>query len=323
MTQHALLFFAGVALLVMGGRLLVAASVDTARRLGVPPLVVGLTLVAWGTSAPELALNLVSAFKDRGDLALGNVVGANICNMALVLGISALIRPLAVEMRLLKIEVNLNVLILGSLAALGIFLGLPMWASGAMLGTFLVYSAWTIIAAMRAPRQDAAGIGATSDPAVALPMSWLRIAGAFVLGLTLLSLGGTLASDAASAIAVALGVPPAVVGVTIVSIGTTLPEMVTSVLAVRKGQTDLALGNALGSCLFNAGAIFGLAGLISPPDVGADMQVPMVYMAVLALVLVVITRTHGRTIARIEGAMLLLSYAAFLTYAALTVQRTP
>lgn len=321
MFTNALEFCCGLILLLVGGRLLVSASVDTAKRLRVSPLVVGLTLVAWGTSAPELALNLISAFKGRGDLALGNVVGANICNMALVLGACALIKPLVVQERLIRVEIWLNAVILVFMAGLGLFGGFAKWEAGVMFGVFGAYSMWTIMAALR--RTDKAATPAAADTLgddptrEKAPMGWIMIAACFVGGLALLSYGGSLASDGASGIAIALGVPAAVVGVTIVSIGTTLPEMVTGVMAVRKGQTDLAMGNAIGSCLFNAGAIFGLVGLISPPGVDGSLTLPLAYMGILTLALVPISRTFGRTVSRLEGGLLLASYAAFLVASAL------
>ena len=137
----------------------------------------------------------------------------------------------------------------------------------------------------------------------------------------LLSLGGSLASDGASGIALALGVPAAIVGVTIVSIGTTLPEMVTGVTAVRKGQTDLAMGNAIGSCLFNAGAIFGIVGLVSPPGIDGTLTQPLAYMGILAIALVPISRTFGKTVSRLEGGLLLASYAGFLAVSAVVASR--
>lgn len=176
---HALQFAGGLVLLLVGGRLLVSASVDTAKRLRVSPLVVGLTLVAWGTSAPELALNLISAFKGRGDLALGNVVGANICNMALVLGVCAIIKPLVVQERLIKIEIWLNAAILGFMALLGLAWGFQKWEAGAMLGVFGAYSLWTIMSALR--QTDAATTPAAADTLGDDPtrekgtMGWLMI----------------------------------------------------------------------------------------------------------------------------------------------------
>ncbi|MBX3388884.1 MAG: calcium/sodium antiporter [Phycisphaeraceae bacterium] len=324
MLQNFLQFLGGLVLLIVGGRLLVSASVDTAKRLRVSPLVVGLTLVAWGTSAPELALNLVSAGKGRGNLALGNVVGANICNMALVLGLCALIRPLLVTERLVRVEILLNAAVLGFMAFLGLASGFQPWEAGLMLGVFGAYSMWTIMAALRqgdrknAPKDPK---GLAEDPArVPSPMSWVMIGTCFIGGLALLSFGGSLASDGASGIAIAMGIPSAVVGVTIVSIGTTLPEMMTGVLAVRKGQTDLAMGNAIGSCLFNAGAIFGIVGLLSPPVADGTLLIPLGYMGILAIALIPISRTFGRKVSRLEGGVLLASYAAFLTLSTVLVQ---
>lgn len=317
MLTLSLQFLGGLLLLLVGGKLLVAASVDTARRLDVAPLVVGLTLVAWGTSAPELALNLISASKGRADLALGNVIGANICNMALVVGLCALIRPLTVQERLIRVEIWLNAAILVFMATLGLTAGFQWWEAAAMLFVFGLYSMWTIMAALRKADRRGAKSSIGEDPThPPPPMTWFMIGTCFIGGLGLLSVGGSFASDGASGMAISLGVPAAIVGVTIVSIGTTLPEMVTGVLAVRKGQTDLAMGNALGSCLFNAGAIFGLAGLITPPP-SASLIIPLVYMGLLAAALIVISRSGGRTVSRVEGMFLLASYGAFLIEQAL------
>lgn len=312
MTLPVLFFLGGLVLLLIGGRSLVAASVDTARRLNVSPLVVGLTLVAWGTSAPELALNLISAFKGRGDLALGNVVGANICNMALVLGACAVVKPLVVQERLIAVEIWLNAAILTFMAALGIWTGLDRWQSGVMLGVFGTYSMWTVMAALRKSDRMPEAPPIDSPEHLQAPMSWMKIALLFGLGLALLSVGGSMASDGAAGLALSLGIPSAIVGMTIVSVGTTLPELITGLMAVRNRQTDLAMGNAIGSCLFNAGAIFGIVGVITPPRVDAAFVLPLGYMGLLAIALVPISRTFGKRVSRLEGVLLLASYVGFL-----------
>lgn len=317
-------FIGGLLLLLVGGRLLVSASVDAARRLGVSPLVVGLTLVAWGTSAPELALNLISAWKGRGDLALGNVVGANICNMSLVLGVAALILPLVIHERLIRVEIWLNAGILVFMSVMGLVAGFDRWSAGLMLVVFAAYSAWTILGAIRESAAHTRSFMAeTAEPDPTLPgppMSWIMIGVCFAGGLALLSVGGTFASDGATGMAIAMRIPSAIIGVTIVSFGTTLPELITSVIATLRGQTDLAVGNAIGSCLFNAGAIFGLAGLMAPPLADHAFVFPLSFMTLLALVLIPISRTHGRTVARVEGAALLGAYAAFLAISAMRLQ---
>lgn len=141
----------------------------------------------------------------------------------------------------------------------------------------------------------------------------------FVGGLSLLGSGGSLASDGASAIALSIGIPAAIVGVTIVSIGTTMPELVTGILAVRRGQTDLAMGNAIGSCLFNAGAIFGIVGLVAPPGLDGELSLPLAYMGLLALALIPISRTFGKTVSRLEGGILIGSYVVFLAVSVVRV----
>lgn len=317
-------FIGGLLMLLVGGRLLVSASVDAARRLGVSPLVVGLTLVAWGTSAPELALNLISAWKGRGDLALGNVVGANICNMSLVLGVAALILPLVIHERLIRVEIWLNAGILVFMSVIGLVAGFERWNAGLMLVVFAAYSAWTLLGAMReSAAHTRSQMAETAEPDPTMPgppMSWTMIGVCFAGGLALLSVGGTFASDGATGMATAMRIPTAIIGVTIVSFGTTLPELITSIIATLRGQTDLAVGNAIGSCLFNAGAIFGLAGLMAPPLADHAFVFPLSFMSLLALVLIPISRTHGRTVARVEGAALLGSYVAFLVISAMRLQ---
>ncbi|MDX2147168.1 MAG: sodium:calcium antiporter [Planctomycetota bacterium] len=323
--QHFLYFAGGLVLLLVGGRLLVSAAVDTAKRLNVSPLVIGLTLVAWGTSAPELALNVISALKGRGDLASANVVGANICNMALVLGVASLIKPLIVGERLIKIEIWLNAFILLGLALMGVFGAFSAWKISIMLGIFGLYSMWTIMAALRSSDRNARSEQPIGDDPVreGAPMGWVMIAACFVGGLALLSFGGSLTSDGASGIAIGLGVPASVVGVTIVSIGTTTPELITSILAVRRGQTDLAMGNAIGSCLFNAGAIFPISALIDAPAAHGELFMPLLYMGGLALALVPISRSRGKVVTRAEGGALLLTYVVFLVMSAYGAEGTP
>lgn len=321
-TQFGLLAV-GVLMLVIGGKFLVSASVDTARKLSVPSLLVGLTLVAWGTSAPELALNVVSALKGRPQLAVGNIVGANICNMGLVVGVCALLRPLKVEERLIRVEAWLSAGMLSLLSLLGLLTtDYNRFEAGGMLAAFVIYSGWTIMSALQTRRRGTHLIPKEEPEGYpARPTSWWRIGTLFIAGLLLLSAGGTFASDSAVGIASSLGVPQGIVGVTIVSIGTTLPELVTGVLAVRRGQVDLAMGNALGSCLFNAGAIFGIAGLIAPPVVPDRIAVSLVTMMVLSILLLRIVRTHDRHVARAEGGLLLTIYAAFLAIQAILAAR--
>jgi cation:H+ antiporter len=314
MTNALLELLLGGTLLLVGGRTLVHGAVAAAARLRVSPLVVGLTLVAWGTSTPELALNLISAARGRGDLALGNVVGANICNMALVLGACALLRPLVVGERLIRVEIWLNMVVVGLMAAFGLTGGFGPLEAGVLLAIFGAYSMWTVMASAREARRRP-----TPPPDGTPFLSWTGIAVRFVLGLAFLGIGGVFACDGATGLATGLGVPPAIVGVTVVSIGTTLPELVTGIVAVRRGQTDLAMGNAIGSCLFNTGGIVGLVTLLDPVRSDPDLALALLYMGVLAVLLVPMSRAFGQRVSRLEGAGLLASYAGFLALSAVSV----
>jgi cation:H+ antiporter len=314
--QYAGLFALGLVMLLIGGRLLVSASVQVATRLGVPPLLVGLTLVAWGTSAPELAFNITAAATDRPALVLGNVIGANICNMGLVLGLMSLIRPLAVDStvirRELPIMVGLFVLMAAAILSPMADVLTGRLGPALMLTAFLGYSVVVIRLGLRERDRDPlARQTEQSDIMQARYPVW-RLAIMFIAGLGLLGVGGNIAADAATGIAKVLGMSDRVVGLTVVSVGTTLPELVTAFLAIRKGQVDLAVGNAVGSCLFNAGAIYGLAGLIAPPPGGAEIMLSLATMTLMGIMLIPMSRTHSNSIARFEGAALLLTQTAFV-----------
>lgn len=321
------MFAGGLVLLLVGGRVLVDAAASMAARLGVPALLVGLTIVAWGTSAPELAFNTISAVKDRTDLVFGNLVGANICNIALILGIGALIRPLAVGEEVIRRELP----VLAATMLLALVLGVVGQAGFArlegalLLGVFLVYSAFTIISGIRAKARASPLEGQIGQSvATTTTRSMVSCAAGFVAGLVLLGIGGSLAADGASGAAEALGVSPTVVGLTVVSVGTTLPELITAIIAIRKGHVDLAVGNAIGSCMFNIACILGLASVISPADLPENGLVALAVMTGLGFVLLPMARTHNRTISRIEGASLLTVYAAFVAfqvYSALSAPR--
>ncbi|MCA9285082.1 MAG: calcium/sodium antiporter, partial [Phycisphaerales bacterium] len=265
------LFALGILLLLAGGRVLVASATELASRFGASKLLVGLTIVAWGTSAPELALNLSAAIKGNGDLVLGNVVGSNVSNLGLVLGVAALIRPLTVRSTLIRLELPLLIAMLGGMALAGV---LPSPAEafysrpkGAMLlSAFAVYTVWTIVASLRPKRPDEelgnVAVESVTAQAHRRPLRLLLLG--IVAGIVLLGAGGSLAADSAVEVAKALGVSDRVIGITIVAVGTTLPELITSIIAVRAGEADLAVGNCIGSCLFNAGMIFGLCTTIAP-----------------------------------------------------------
>ena len=309
-----LLILLGLGLLVLGAELLVRGAARLAEAWGVSPLVVGLTVVAFGTSAPELAVSVFAALRGDGgaDLALGNVVGSNIFNVLLILGAAAVVAPLAVEQKLVRRDVPL--LIGVSALVLGFAMdGRVGRAEGLLLALGIV--AYTVHAVV-AGRRESAAVAAEYATAFAPAASPRQApeAGRVVVGLVLLVLGARALVDGASGVARAFGVSELLIGLTVVAGGTSLPELATSVVASLRGQRDIAVGNVVGSCLFNLLAVLGLAAAIAPDGVrvapGAlAFDLPVMLAVAVACLPVFVT---GHRIARWEGALFLGYYAAYL-----------
>lgn len=315
-----LLLAGGLALLLAGGRLLVAGAVNIAERMGISTLVVGLTIVAWGTSSPELALNAVAASRGQTDLVLGNLAGANICNLTVILGVGALIRPLIVHASVIRREVPAMAVVLGGATALGLVAfpaadGFSRTDGIMILGAFALYTTVIVAGVLRRPRPEEAlakDVEAFEHAVHVRPM-WAAIA-LFAGGLVLLGVGGSLASDGAAGVARALGMGERVIGVTIVSLATTFPELATTLIAVRRGHSDIAVGNAIGSCLFNVGCILPIAVLIHPFPVPGGGAVSLLVMCGLALAIGPMTRRLRGALGRLDGLLLLAAYAAYAAY---------
>jgi cation:H+ antiporter len=298
----ALLFLAGLVLLIGGGELLVRGSSRMAGGLGISPLVIGLTVVAFGTSSPELAVNIQAGFTGQADIALGNVVGSNIFNVLFILGLSALVAPLVVSEQLVRLDVPIMV---------GISIVFMFMASSGVISRpeaiLLVlalagYIAIQIVVSRRGrPARDAAGADGSMDRAAhgTLGGNILLV----LLGLGLLVLGSRMLVASAVEIATLFGVPQLVIGLTIVAAGTSMPEVATSVIAGLRGQRDIAVGNVIGSNIFNILAVVGTAGIITPGGVSISpgalaLDIPvMVAVAVLCLPIFIsrfaITRGEG------------------------------
>ncbi|HEY5663241.1 MAG TPA: calcium/sodium antiporter [Ilumatobacter sp.] len=311
------LFFAvGVAALVIGAEALVRGAARLAARTGLSPVVIGLTVVAFGTSAPELAVSLGAAFQDEADLAVGNVIGSNIANVLLVLGLSAAVGGgLVVAQRIVRIDVP--IMIGASVLVLVCSLdgGLQRWEGGVFVVLLIGYITWTVVAARRSTR---AQVAAEYDEALSAEKlrasSPVTDVGFVVGGLVLLVVGSTALVEAATDIATALGVSELVIGLTVVAVGTSLPEIATSVLAAMRGQRDLAVGNAVGSNLFNILAVLGLTGLVSPssiPIVDGALTLDLPVMVVVAFACLPIF-ANGYALLRWEGVLFLGYYAAYL-----------
>ncbi len=317
-----LTFVAGLILLVLGAELLVRGAARLATGLGISPLVVGLTVVAFGTSSPELAVSIQGAVNGRADLALGNVVGSNIFNLLCVLGASALAAPLVVSRELVIREVPLLIAISGLFWLLALD-GRISHIDGAVLVAILIVYTVVLI------RYSRGHPGAVEVPPVAaapardvMRQRWAQVL-AVIAGLALLMLGSHWLVEAAVAFARWLGVSDLVIGLTIVAAGTSLPEAATSVMAALRGQRDIAVGNIIGSCLFNLLAVLGItavvapAGLIVAPALLA-FDIEVMVAAAIACLPIVFTR---HLIARWEGALFLFYYAAYSTYLILYSQQ--
>jgi cation:H+ antiporter len=297
----------GGALLFWGGEWLVRGAVAIAERAGISPLVIGLTVVSAGTSAPELGVSVLSALGGSAPLAIGNVVGSNICNILLIAGLTAMIRPISVQRSLVRREIPLLVVVTAATIAL-------MWwnASISRVEGLLLVSALVgfIVWSIRAARGS--GDEATA-PLSEIPTAPTRLGrGVFFAGagLALLLVGANRFVVGAIGIAELFGLSETVIGLTIVAIGTSLPELVASGVAAAKGESDIALGNVVGSNLFNLLSILGITALITPlalpGDIGADLLV--MFVATVILVPLAATGTHIR---RWEGAVLLLGYLVY------------
>jgi cation:H+ antiporter len=307
----ALLLIAGLATLVAGAELLVRGASRLAAAAGISPLVIGLTVVAFGTSAPEMAASLGASLTGTADLALGNVVGSNIFNVFGILGLSALVAPLGVAVRLVRIDVPILLvvsLVVAGMAANG---AIARWEGMLLLAFISGHTVWLV----RAARRD--GRAAEREFAAAAPSGGASTAAAVaavVLGLAALVLGAGWLVDGAVAVASGLGVSERVIGLTLVAVGTSLPELATSVVAAVRGQRDIAVGNVVGSNLFNLTAVLGLAATASPAGVavaGQALRIDLPVMVLTALICLPVFFT-GFEISRREGLAFLTALAAYL-----------
>jgi cation:H+ antiporter len=323
-TEAALLILAGLVALVLGGEVLVRGASGFARSIGMSPLLVGLTVVAFATSAPELAVSLEAAADGAPGLALGNVVGSNIANVLLVLGISALILPLAVERPVLRRDIP----VVAGISVLTLVLALDgsiARVEGLLLvAVMLGYLTHTVLGLRRDHAADRPDPTPEDLPAGRRPMQ-LAMIGA---GVAVLVVGAGWLVRGATDVARSLGVSDLVIGLTVVAIGTSLPELATSVIAALRGARDLAVGNVVGSCILNLGLVLGLVALVADGGVPVDpaavrFDLPVMVLTSLALLPVAFT---GMAISRREGLFFVAYYAAYLTYLVLSAtahQRLP
>jgi cation:H+ antiporter len=313
-------FVAGLGLLVLGAEWLVKGASRLAAGLGISPLVIGLTVVAYGTSAPEMAVSVKSAWAGQPDLALGNVVGSNIFNVLFILGASAVVTPLVVSSQLVRLDVPVMI----GVSLLTFFLagdGSVGRLDGAVLFAGVV--AYTVFQLRKSRKESAAARDEYAQKYGNKRSSTAMDLAYVAAGLALLVLGSRWLVSGAVAFAHALGVSELVIGLTIVAAGTSLPEVATSVLAAFRGERDIAVGNVVGSNIFNVLFVLGLAGLLAPAGLPAPPALLSFDLPVMIAVAVACLPVFASEalIARWEGALFLFYYAAYTAYLVLAAQQ--
>lgn len=314
------LLVVGLILMVGGAEIFVRGASQLAAMAGVSPLVIGLTVVAYGTSMPELAVSTISTYAGVDNLAIGNVVGSNIANILLILGLSALVAPLIVSQQLIRLDVPLMLGISVLVWLMGLDGHIAHWEGGVLFAGIMAYTAFLIIQSRRETKaiQDeyAQEFGEKPTPT---PKRWAIVLGQIVGGMALLIGGSRLLVDGATTIAHYLGVSDLVIGLTIVAVGTSLPELATSVVASYRGERDIAVGNVVGSNIFNILMVLGASAVLAPKWLTVSETVLYFDMPVMMGVALACLPIFFRgEIARWGGALFLFYYAAYVAYLVLS-----
>lgn len=296
-----LLLSAGFVMLVKGADWFVDGASSIAERFGIPQLVIGLTIVAMGTSAPEAAVSITAAIKGNADITIGNIVGSNILNILIILGISSVITTLAVSKSTVRYEIPFMIVITSVLLLQGMGGVVALSEGVVLLLLFLVYLGYLFVMAKRG---NALYTGDRKQYKLWQSVLWTSA------GLALIVVGSNVAVDAASTIARILGMSERFIGLTIVALGTSLPELFTSVSAARKGNADIAIGNIVGSNIFNILFVVGLSALITPIPFSAGFYADTIF-AVLAGILLLVCSIPHRKLHRKSGVVMLISYVLY------------
>ena len=299
----------GFVMLIKGADWFVDGASGIADRLGIPPIIIGLTIVAMGTSAPEAAISISSALKGSADIAVGNVIGSNILNVLIILGITSVIVPVAVNKTTIKYEIPFVILITAVFAALGLYDGRINITDGFVLILFfIIYLSYLFVMAKKSWG------GQNHDGGERVKRKMPRLLAAVVIGCAVIVLGSNVAVDAASEIAKICGMSERFIGLTIVALGTSLPELVTSVMAACKGNADIAIGNIVGSNIFNILFVIGMSSVITPVIYQREFFADSLICigSVVLLLLLLLNREHS--LKRWGGIIMLLGYAGYFVY---------
>lgn len=312
------LLLLGFALLIKGSDIFVDACVGIAEKLRVSKIIIGLTIVAMGTGAPELVISVTASARGSNALAIGNIVGSNIFNLIFIIGLCAVIRPIAVRVREIHKEFWLSIAAAGLLLVLKFIGGdfIPRWGSASLVVIFAVYMFFIVKKARGNPAPEENPPSEETSP----PTKKIRptpLLGVFALaGLALIIGGGHFTVEAATYIAAAVGITERVIGLTIIAIGTSLPELIISLVACKKGENEFALGNIIGSNIFNILFILGVAGLISPLEIEGGLVFDTAFLIAASTLALIFVYT-SKKLARREGAVMLALYVGYLGFAVL------
>lgn len=305
------LFIVGLGLLTLGGESLVRGASRLAATLGIAPVIVGLTVVAFGTSAPELAVSIFSAYRGQADIAVGNVVGSNIFNILFILGISALITPMVVARRIVRFDVPLMIASALALFFAGLNGIISRWEGLILVAGLVAYNVFMI----RQSRADKE-LAEEGDEAQKTPSSLAANLMFILIGLVMLVVGSDFLVDSAVAFARSLGVSELIIGLTIVAVGTSLPEVAASIVAALRGERDIAVGNVIGSNLFNVLSVVGICSTVAPnglpvSDAALRFDMPVMIAVSVACFPVFL---NGFVVRRWEGGVFVAYYFAYTSY---------
>ena len=315
-----ILVLAGIAVLLTGGELLVRGATALARALGIPALIVGLTIVAFGTSAPEMVVSAAAAIREAPGLAIGNIVGSNIANILLVLGLPAILAPMVTEAPGVKRNAAIALILTGVFIYMGFDQALTLTEGYVLAGLIVAYIVYLAVSARSAKDDPVIAELTDIDHMEGLPKSGLAIAGYTLAGLVLLPVGAELIVRGGQGIANRLGVPEAIIGLTILAFGTSLPELATAVVAALRRQAEMAIGNVIGSNIFNICAVGGITGIAASAATGAPAPVDPEFIrldfwvmagAMLAASALVFAK---KPLGRAVGAVFFLGYVGYIGF---------
>ncbi len=305
-----LLLVIGFFLLIKGADFFVEGSSSVAKKLHIPPIVIGMTIVAIGTSLPEFAVSVTASIKGNNELAVSNVIGSNIFNLMIVCGICALFVPLAVNTSTLKREFPFSILIGVLLLGLGYFdMSIGRLDGIIFIIIFIIFLYVMVRTALKAKAENSDKDSSDEEK----PLSTIKCILYILLGGAAIAFGGDTVVNSASTIAANFGLSQNLIGLTIVAMGTSLPELVTSIVAARKNQVDMAIGNVIGSNIFNILLVLGLSASISPIAFNMENVIDIIILTVMSIIAWIFAKTNGN-IKRIEGIIMLLMYAGFTYY---------